>query len=125
IVNTENVGDANANADYVTFRNGAFSTSFHVVEGGTASADLMAILTPTLQLQPSSSDLAFDENPNGVPDSTNWQFSLQLVGFENPSTGGFVTSVPEPICVALLTQVIVVVTGRRCHRRPLFARCFG
>ncbi len=73
INNTLNIGTPistpEGNADIVSFLGNTFPYTFHVLEGATASVDLMVKLTPT-------------------------EDQLQLVGLANPTTGGSVSIVP-------------------------------
>lgn len=113
ITNTPNTDDPIASADFVSFTKGGFSGSFNVLEGQTASVDLMAVLTPTLGVTPHARTQG-DKDPFGVPDPEVWSFSLQLVGFENPTDGGFVTGVPEPSTGALvLVGAALLIVWRR------------
>jgi hypothetical protein len=74
INNTLNISNLNiiipeVNADIVSFSGNTFPYTFHVLEGATASVDLMVKLTPT-------------------------EDQLQLVSLANPTTGGSVSIVP-------------------------------
>lgn len=66
---TPNMSIPEANADIVSFLGNTFPYTFHVLEGATASVDLMVKLTPTKD-------------------------QLQLVSLANPTTGGSVSIVP-------------------------------
>ncbi|BCT67831.1 choice-of-anchor K domain-containing protein [Nitrosospira sp. NRS527] len=68
-ISNPNIGTPEANADIVSFVGNTFPYTFHVLEGATASVDLMVKLTPT-------------------------EDQLQLVGLTNPTTGGSVSIVP-------------------------------
>ena len=99
ITNTPNTDDPIASADFVTFATGGFSDSFHVLEGASATADLMAKLTPMFSITPSS---IVDKDPFTNPGALAFLgYDLQLVAFANPSGGGFVTGVPSPGTFAL------------------------
>ncbi|SEL89348.1 PEP-CTERM protein-sorting domain-containing protein [Roseateles sp. YR242] len=101
ITNTPNTDDPVASADFVRFTNGAFSNTFNVVEGGTATADLMARLTPVLGVTPALVG-GGDKDPNTMPGLAVLGFELELIGFANATAGGFVTSViPEPATMVL------------------------
>jgi len=122
IINTPNTDDPDASADYVAFTSGGFTNSFRVYEGGTASADLMAKLTPRLGLEPGmpgGDGSGPDKNPGEDP--LTWQiigYDIELVGFANPTTGGFISSVPEASTWLMFTFGLAVIgfVKRRNHR---------
>lgn len=105
INNTPNTDDPIASADYVAFVLGGFSNTFNVFESDTASVDLMAALTPTFGLTPASV-LNDDRSSLFDPVASPSGFTLTLVGFANPTPGGFIGSVPEPS-----TNILVVTSG--------------
>ena len=107
ITNTPNTTDPIASADFVTFSAGSFSNSFHVLEGASATADLMAKLTPKLSITPASIG---DKDPFTIPDAQTFlAYDLQLVALANPSSGGFIsTPVPEPSTFSLFFVGILV-----------------
>lgn len=97
IVNTPNTDDPVASADFVYFSVGGFPYSFNVFEGGLASVDVMAKLTPALNLTPGGLGTGgADKNPDATLDPRVTGFQVSLIGFANPSGSGFVQAVPEP-----------------------------
>lgn len=95
INNTPNTDDPIASADYVAFTAGGFANSFRVLEGATASADVMARLTPKLTLTPLGASNG-DKDPDGEILPTGvFGFDVELVAFANPTDGGFIGGVPE------------------------------
>ena len=121
ITNTPNTADPQASADFVAFTSGGFTNSFRVLEQQSASADLMAKLSPKLQLVPGIASAA-DKDP-GVPilPPTVVGYDLELVGFANPTTGGFIVAVPEPHTYATMAAgllVLSLVYRRRTSVRP-------
>ena len=112
INNTPNTSDPIASADFVKFSAGSFGASFNVVEGASASADLMARLTPVLMLTPG---MVGDKNPFEVPDALSFiGYNLELVALANPSAGGFVTDIPLPGSLPLL---LIALAAVRLSRR--------
>jgi hypothetical protein len=121
ITNTLNTSDPIASADFVTLGN--FPYTFNVIEGDTASVDLMATLTTGLAGSPSgvSADSLvfsgpFDPSPN---------YTLQIVGLANPTPGGFLApSIPLPPAawsgLATLATLAVGATLRRRGRSTSF-----
>jgi hypothetical protein len=113
LVNTPNTSDPVASADQVSM--GSWGYTFNVLEGATASVDVMATLTTGLSGATSGvetgaalrSQSGFDGSPN---------YTLTIVGLVNATDGGFVTSVPEPSTYALMLGGLVLV-GRRVARR--------
>lgn len=112
INNTPNTSDPVASADFVKFAAGSFHNSFNVLEGASASADLMARLTPVLKVNPG---LAGDKDPFGFPDGLSLiGYDLELVALANPTAGGFVTGVPLPGTMSLLAiGWLALLIGRR------------
>lgn len=97
ITNTPNTDDPLASADFVYFSVGGFPYSFNVLEGALASVDVMAKLTPQLAVVPAGIGAAdADKNPGGVLNPGIAGFDVTLVGFANPSGGGFLQPIPEP-----------------------------
>lgn len=118
IVNTTNTSDPIASADFVTIDD--FGFTFNVLEGATAAVDLIATLTTSVVpvasgAVPTGAELAslnqFDPDPI---------FQLSLVGFRNPSQGGFIGALPEPssFLLAALAGSIVVAVGAARRRKP-------
>ncbi len=95
LVNTLNTNDPIASADQVSI--GSWGYTFNVLEGNTASVDVLAKLTTTLSGTAAgvesgaalSSEEGFDPSPDYI---------LTVVSLSNPTSGGFVTTtaVPEP-----------------------------
>jgi hypothetical protein len=110
INNTPNTDDPIASADFVRFAAGSFSDSFNVLEGASASADLMAKLTPVLQITPS---MVGDKDGTSVPDSLVFiGYDLQLLALANPTAGGFVTAAAIPLPGTLALMLIGMLAGR-------------
>lgn len=99
LVNTPNTDDPIASADYVTIGNYGFT--FNVLEGDTASVDLMAELSTGLNASPTGTADSLI-GPDPFEPSPNYQ--LTIVGLSNPSSGGFTTSVPEPSTLELFAS---------------------
>jgi hypothetical protein len=119
INNTLNTDDPIASADFVSFATGGFSSTFNVLEGSTATVDLMVELTPVLNISPSS--LLVDIPSFGDKDFFTdldaplfLGFDAKLVALANPSPGGFVGNVPAPPTWAL---VVLMLTILGMHRR--------
>jgi hypothetical protein len=115
IVNTPNTSDPIASADTVAI--GGFSFTFNVLEGQTASVDLMGKLTTGLSALatgavPSGADI-FNPSPFD-PDPV---FFLILTGFVNPSEGGFIGSVPEPGSLLILATGLLLIAVRHRPRQ--------
>ncbi|MFA9219536.1 MAG: hypothetical protein ACEQSK_20865, partial [Sphingomonadaceae bacterium] len=111
INNTPNTDDPIASADFVRFAAGSFSDAFNVLEGRSATADLMARLTPVLQITPS---LIGDKDASSVPDALVLVgYDLQLVALANPSAGGFVTAAAMPVPDSLSLLLIGLLAGGR------------
>jgi hypothetical protein len=100
LINTPNTSDPIASADIVSI--GDWGYTFNVLEGATATVDIMAMLSTGITGTASGIERgaalfnqnAFDPSPN---------FSLNIVGLFNPTTNGFVTTtVPLPSTLALL-----------------------
>jgi hypothetical protein len=101
LVNTPNTTDPIASADYVTIT--GFGFTFNVLEEITAAVDIYAMLTTGLSAvpngtMPSGAELVsarqpFDPNPD---------YTLILLGLQDPTEGGFITSVPEPSTLLLV-----------------------
>ena len=112
---TPNTADPIASADSVSFVAGSFGNTFNVLEGTSATADLMARLTPVLQITPS---LVGDKDPDRLPDQLVFVgYQLQLVGLANPSDGGFVTTAAVPLPGSLSLFLIGLLASRFAGRR--------
>ncbi len=94
---------------------GNFGFTFNVLEGATASVDVLATLTTNLTGAPSgavadllfSGRVTFDPNPD---------YTLTIVGLVDPSQGGFVTGVPELSTWAMMLlalPALALLRGRR------------
>ena len=124
IKNTPNTEDPIASADQIVFTEGGFSAAFNILEGATASVDLMAKLTTTLGLAPEGAaqdsgdlDQLFD------PVASPLGFKLTLVGLENPTGGGFISQVPEPSTSIMLMTGLIMLTFLSKRRRSDLAKC--
>jgi hypothetical protein len=103
IINTPNTTDPAASADYVAFTTGGFPASFRVLEGATASADIMAKLTPILDVTPAASPSVEGDRTESFSSVSGAEgFNLTLVSFANPTVGGFIGPIPEPSTYALM-----------------------
>lgn len=119
INNTPNTNDPVASADYVYFSVGGFPYSFNVLEGAIASVDVMAKLTPGLAVTPAGSGPAHaDKSPGGVLNPGIAGFGVTLVGFANPSGGGFLQPIPEPATGLLLALGLGGLWAKRIWRAP-------
>lgn len=117
INNTPNTEDPNASADFVAFTIGGFSATFNVLEGATASVDLMAKLTPILGLMPEIAQNGTDRDQLFDPATSPVDFELTLVGFENPTGAGFISQIPEPSIHIMLMAGLVMLTFLSRRRR--------
>lgn len=114
ITNTPNTDDPIASADFVSFVGGSFPNTFNVLEGATATVDLMAKLTPTLAVVAGA---VGDKDPDGLAIPSSLGFQVELLGFANPSSGGFVSTVPAPMsALVLLFGVGSLALRMRSHR---------
>jgi hypothetical protein len=112
LINTVNTDDPIASADQVVLGN--FGFTFNVLEGATASVDVLATLTTNLTGTPSGavadslfSPVTFDPSPS---------YTLKIVGLVDPSQGGFVTGVPELSTWAMILLALpafALLRGRR------------
>ena len=104
MVNTLNTDDPAASADQVSI--GSWGYTFNVLEGATATVDVMAKLSTGLV--PSS-----DGTENGAARAGDFPFEIapgyafSIVELANPSAGGSVTPIPEPdvwvlLCIGLV-----------------------
>lgn len=108
IVNSPNTDDPIASADFVSMT--GFPYTFNVLEGASASVDVMAKLTPKLKLTPAGvGGGAPGKNPATDFLSGPQGYELTFMGFANPTTGGFVPNVPEPSEGLLVLSGLVVV----------------
>lgn len=113
LVNTPNSDDPEASADQVSL--GQWGFVFNVLEGSTATVDVMAKLSTGLD--PSSAGTQSGASLAGAnPFNTPPNYTLTIVGLNNPSSGGFVTSVPEAEVWALFPAGLLVVAALRARR---------
>ena len=116
IVNTPNTDDPIASADFVYFSVGGFPYSFNVLEGGLASVDVMAKLTPSLALTPAGLGASLaDKDPDARLDPYVAGFEVTLVGFANATGDGFVQAVPEPGTWLMFALGLCVLVARRAR----------
>lgn len=108
LINTPNTDDPIASADQVVLSD--YGYTFNVLEGDTASVDVLAELTTGFAGTASGvsidglfSPITFDPNPD---------YHLVFLGFAAPSEGGFVTGVPEPSSLAIMTPVLLLLVRR-------------
>lgn len=115
LTNTFNVGDPVASADFVSI--GDFNFTFNVFEGNTASVDILATLSTGLSATPSGAVPTGAEifSPGPLDPSPN--YTLTFAGFSNPSSGGFISVIPEPYPFVLFSFGLVVlwIAGRRAY----------
>lgn len=119
IVNTLNTADPIASADYVSI--GDYGYTFNVLEGATASADIFAKLSTGLTALPSGALPSGAELFSSGPFDPSPDYTLTLLGFENPSSGGFVVNpVPEPstfLMIFLGLMFLLWWQRRHAHRK--------
>jgi len=117
MINTLNTDDPIASADTVGID--GFSFTFNVLEGATASADIIAMLSTNLSALPSGAVPTGAELFSTRPFDPSGNYSLSIVGFADPSTGGFIGgSVPEPSTLLLVSLgLIAALTVRRRLRQ--------
>ncbi|MGH8685367.1 MAG: hypothetical protein ACREUM_08475, partial [Nitrosospira sp.] len=117
--NTVNVDDPVAAADFVSI--GSFNFTFNVFEGSTASVDILATLSTGLTATPSGAVPSGAEifSPGPLDPSPN--YTLTFAGFSNPSSGGFVSVIPEPFPFILFSFGLVVlwIARRRAYLQNL------
>lgn len=110
LINTPNTGDPVASADQVSLGNWGFT--FNVLEGATASVDVMAKLSTGMV--PSSAGTQSGAARLGAdPFEPSPDYKLTIVGLANPTSGGFVTSVPEAETWALFCAGLLVLMRLR------------
>jgi hypothetical protein len=120
LINTTNTSDPIASADQVSL--GDWGYNFNVLEGSTASVDILANLTTNLNGAVDGTEgnaaLISDANYAISPD-----YILTIVGVANPTSGGFVTatSVPEPSggCYIVAAAGSIVLLKRVMRQRKL------
>jgi len=119
ITNTPNSSDPIASADYLSI--GGFAHTFNIVEGATASVDIMAKLTTGLTALPTGAVPSGAELWSSSPFDPNPDYTLTLVGFQDPTTGGFVGgTVPGPSSLSLVCLGLVALwRGRKQASRNL------
>jgi hypothetical protein len=103
------------------FTTGGFPYTFNVLEGSSASVDVIARFLPSLAITPAAA--IGDKDPFAILDPTSvLGFDLELVALVSPSDGGFVPGVPEPgtyslLLIALMGAFAQRVAGRQQHAR--------
>ena len=114
LINTLNIaGDPIASADSVSI--GSFGYTFNVLEGATATVDVMATLTAPLAGIPGrvgGNGAQFDPTPFDASPT----YSIQITGLQNASAGGFITQVPEPASLVMMLLGLGVI-GLLVRRR--------
>ena len=118
LTNTVNTSDPIASADQVTIGN--FGYTFNVLEGATASVDLMATLDTSLVGTPGIKVNGADFSTTPLDASPT--FVIGSISFANPTGGGFVTTaVPEPSTWALLCVGVALICYKRRAARMVEA----
>lgn len=120
LVNTPNSSDPVASADFLSFTFGGTTSTFNVLEGRSASADLVAVFIAGAVQQSTVANRtgkSLDEPLDFPPFSP---LSLNILGFGNPSDFGFVTTTPVPLpAPALLLAAGLAAIGALAGRnRP-------
>jgi len=92
LINTPNSSDPIASADIVSL--GSYGYSFHTEEGQTASVDVYATLSTDLSGSPAGVKIDSLFSPSDTLGS-NPNYFLKIVGLQNPTTGGFITTGSE------------------------------
>ena len=113
LINTPNTDDPIASADQVSI--GSFGYTFNVLEGITASVDVMATLNTFLQGTPGGISNNYSDFEPGPLDPSP-TFVLGDISLANPTGGGFITQVPEPSSWFLLFLGLVIIWSRRIMR---------
>lgn len=109
LVNTPNTSDPQASADFVSFSFGGTNKTFNVLEGQSASADLIGIFNATGFAGNGLANVSgksFDD-PFIFPNSSG--LSLSILGFGDPSEFGFVTG--DPVAAVPLPSGILLLSG--------------
>ena len=112
LVNTPNTDDPIASADQVVVN--GFGYTFNVVEGGTASVDVLAELTTGLSVTPAGVNVDALFSPDLLDPSPDYR--LVLLGFAAPTEGGFVTGVPEPSSLVIAASALMLLRLRQRGR---------
>ena len=110
--NTPNTDDPVSSADTITLDGHTFS----VFEGADAAVDLMAMLTTGLQALPTGATPSGAALFSGDPFDPSGLFHLSIVGFANPTSGGFIPgpgTVPEPSTLLLTSGAILALFIQR------------
>ncbi len=117
LVNTPNTDDPQASADFVSFTFGNRTTTFNVLEGLTASADLVGIFRGGSFQQSTVANQTGKSLADPLDFPAISTFGFDVVGFGNPSDFGFVTTsaIPLPATGLLLVAGLAALgaTGRR------------
>ena len=105
IVNTPNTDDPIASADTLSL--GVFGYTFNVLEGFTASVDVMGMLSTGL-----AASIGGTQNGAALAGQFPFDplagFSLRIAGLINPTAGSFVGTTPEPNSVWLTLLAMCV-----------------
>ena len=106
--NTPNTSDPIASADQVLLDE--FGLTFNVLEGQTASVNVLATLSTGLSgaVTGTASGAALDLGNGFDPKPT---YTLKFVGLADPTAGGFVTSVPEPATYASMLAGLLLLAA--------------
>ncbi len=116
LINTPNSDDPEASADFVSFTFGNRTSTFNVLEGLMASAELVGIF------RSGGFEASTVENQTGKSSAAPLDFpaisllDLEVLGFREPSGSGFVTTSAIPLPAAallLLTALAALGAGRR------------
>ena len=115
LVNTPNVAGAlQASADQVSL--GSYGYTFNVLEGATASVDVMATLNTSLAGSPGGIGAnGADYAPTSL--TAGPTFTLGDISLANPTGGGFISQVPEPTTGLLMLAGLGALWNARRARR--------
>lgn len=114
LTNTPNTSDPKASADQVSI--GGFNFTFNVLEGATATVDLMGKLTTGLTALPTGAKPSGAELFDSLPFDSDPFYSLILTRFANPSAGGFIGALPEPSNMLVFALGLVILLQMRWRR---------
>ena len=116
LINAPNTSNPITSADQVVVS--GYGYTFNVLEGATASVNLMGELNTTLTGIPSGTEPNASDTPVTFSPSPN--YDLTLLGFADPSAGGFTTSVPEPASLTIFGPGLLLLLWF-ARRRTLLA----
>lgn len=108
LVNTPNTDDPIASADQVILDGLGFT--FSVLEGSTASVNILATLSTGLSgtVTGTASGAALND---GTPFDPDPNYKLTIVGFADPTSGGFIPgAVPEPSTYGLMAAGMLLLS---------------